>query len=1291
MGDMDASRTLLEMDVLLCDRDAFRQQKHTSDNPSSQQKLKKRLMRSKQILASRQKQELIYNFPENLPVSAALSQLSESIAEHQVTIVCGGTGSGKSTQIPKLLLQMGFGLHGQIAHTQPRRIAARALAQRIASETGSQLGSAIGSQVRFDKRVSDSTRLKLMTDGILLEEIRNDKLLKNYDAIIIDEVHERSSNIDFALGYIAKILPKRPELKLVLMSASVDNQALMSIFEANLVDVQGKQFPIVFDYRPIDPEEQSDAQAIDAAINELNDSEDVLVFLPGEREINEIERYLRGKAYPNTEILPLFSRLNASAQAKIFELSTQRRIILATNVAETSITIPGIRHVIDTGLARTSRYNPRSKLLELPIAEISQAAAKQRAGRCGREAPGRCIRLYAEENYEQREQFSKPEILRTNLASAILRCEALKLGELARFPLPDKPSPKLISDGINLLKEITALDRNNRITPLGKQISRLSADPRLARFLIAAGSVGQLADALTISAALTAGDCRLKPVDKREAADLAHEEFAHKDSDLLFFVNLWQHINDGFDSLSVGQKRKYCERKFLSWQRVQQWRDMRGQLEQQCRRLSLESAPAPPNYKKLHSAFITAFASLVGVKNRAGDYSGARGITFKIHPRSALIGKKPKFIVCLEMFETSARYAQVVAKIDAAWVQKAAPHLIKYSYSAPSWDKKTGRAVAMETQRIFGVKLGSDKKVSYVPIDAIHSRALFIRHGLVNGDLPKPVACVRHNRDYLKRLKKLEHKFRRAIAPDEDDLFEHYSSVLPDNVVTHKGYERWCGENPEHEKQMIFAADSELRDLQRRAKHEYPNRIRIGEFLFRANYLFDPMNPADGITFAIHENLLTRLKPDALDTLCPGLLLQKLTLLAKALPKNNRKKISPIAEFVNGVLALVSQIQAPGQDDKSLPAIFCRYYLEKTGEVLESSVLANAALPDYLEAHVRVICDGQQRSDAHTASAKKKSSQSFRFYRSLANALARETNALHENTHLDAESIHSHWCFGDVPREIPWQVDANTIIDYPGLRDRNVGVQLARFVSAADADFNHLHGVARLASMASGVKAKKRALAGFEQKNILLMCASLDLSAEDVGQIRKAAYAHALLSTTAPRTAGEFDDFLQISAAEVEQQTAKMSLAFAELIPQAYHVKKLLGGELATRWPEPLREVSMQLSELLNGEMLSYSNPEKLSNLPRYLTGIQRRLDRLQLDPNKDKQKMLLLQEPLALWRAVRQRADSEKPKLCELRYDVEELILSQFAPELSVSRKPSLKQVMQQLKKLNSSGDHGT
>ncbi|MEM7468485.1 MAG: ATP-dependent RNA helicase HrpA, partial [Pseudomonadota bacterium] len=1107
---------------------------------SQQAALRKTLERSRRCVRRRKQQVLDISYPSTLPVSAALDDIRASIHSHQITIVCSGTGSGKSTQIPKCCLDMGYGIRGQIGHTQPRRIAARSVAARIASELNVPVGSAVGSQVRFDKKFDDDTRLKVMTDGVLLEEIRHDKNLLQYDVLIIDEVHERSCNIDFLLGYLMRILPARPELKIILMSATADTDRLAAHLNGNVIDVPGKRFPVELRHQAFDDDELSVVEAIDGALRELAPKDDVLVFLPGEREINDSIRYLQSRGFSNTTFIPLYGRLSKHEQAKVFDSTPLRRVILATNVAETSITIPGVRHVIDTGTARIAVYNPRSKLLELPVAEISQAAAQQRAGRCGREAPGICVRLYSEENFLAREPYTRPEILRTSLASAILRAASLNLGDLRDFPLPDRPSEKLIKDGINLLKEIAAIEANLRVKPLGRLLARLPVDPRLGRFLLASCDVNQFEHAVTVVAAISVGDCRIRPADQRETADAKHAEFSHSDSDLMFYTNLISSLNGKFDSLSRRKQREFCRQNFLSYTRVMQWLDLRKQLIRQSKALKLNTVTAEFAYKAFHTAFLVGFASLVGVRKTDGNYLGAHGVTFKVHPRSSLVRRKPLFIACMERFETSARFADVVAKIDSKWLLKAAPHLIKHHDAEPSWDQKRGKVFAYRTYRLFGIELKCHKWIPYTNIDRARSRRVFIELALRSCQIDEVPGFLEYNRRQFALFVDLENKLRRQLTPSAQEVDDFYERRLPTGIATTKDLLNSLDSATDLDSRLRYQFDLSERALFDRAAARYPDKITAEDYRFPVSYLFDPASEADGMTVTVERPMLERLSDHAFESLCPGLLEEKLTAIVKTLPKAQRKLIAPLAEFVTLVVG-----ESVGE---SVQAALANCFRRKAGEALPADFVFDAQLPTHLIAHVCVI-DVNELTNNRDGTGPVLSVG--RFYSELAAAKKAE-NIRVTSTAAEAEgTVLTRWQLEDLPLIRQRQVGENALKDYQAFADRGDGVVIQRFPSEQVALITHRHGVARLAAIERGVKSRKRALPGFEGRDILLICAVLGISATDLAQCRKAAYAAVLKDIELPRTMKAYDAFIMSRGPEAEALAVELSLGLADALQSA--------------------------------------------------------------------------------------------------------------------------------------------
>ena len=710
----------------------------------------------------------ICEFDSNLPINQHIDAIKSALIENSVVVVCGETGSGKTTQLPKICLETGKGIEGVIGHTQPRRIAARSVAKRIADELHSELGKHVGYKIRHQDKTAEQTYIKLMTDGILLAEMQQDRYLNQYDTLIIDEAHERSLNIDFILGYLKQLLPKRPDLKIIITSATIDVKRFSEHFNnAPVIEVSGRSWPVDVIYRPEDEEESLERnEHILNAIKELSsfDMGDILVFMEGEGEIHETDKFLRKQGLSDTDILPLYSRLSSTRQNRIFAPHKRRHIVLATNVAETSLTIPAIRYVIDTGMARVSRYSYRSKVQRLPIEKISRAAAEQRKGRCGRTSDGICIRLYSEEDYLSRPEFTQPEILRTNLASVILQMKALKLGEIADFPFIEPPDKKFINDGLRILREINAINEKESLTLLGKKIARLPLDPRYARILIAANDFNCLNEILIIISALSIQDPRERPIDSAEKADQAHKQFVDEHSDFIWFINLWHFYHKQLKKLSQNKLRKLCQQNFLSYMRMREWLDIHRQLRHMCTELGLSINSEPAGYQNIHCAILAGMPSHVAFLSDKYEYTGARDIKLHLFPASGQFDKKPKWIVASELVETSRLFARNVARIDSQWLINTAKHLLKYEYSDACWESKSARVVALEKISLYGMTLIAGKKVNYGLVSPVESRAIFIRNALVEGDFVSGASFFKHNNHIIDEIKKLEIKTSGKVA-----------------------------------------------------------------------------------------------------------------------------------------------------------------------------------------------------------------------------------------------------------------------------------------------------------------------------------------------------------------------------------------------------------------------------------------------------------------------------------------------------------------------------------------------
>ncbi|HFF2758731.1 TPA: ATP-dependent RNA helicase HrpA, partial [Vibrio cholerae] len=884
------------------------------------------IAQSMMVVEQRKQQMPKIEYPALLPVSQKRDDIAQAIAHHQVVIVAGETGSGKTTQLPKICAELGRGKYGLIGHTQPRRLAARSVANRIAEEMETELGGFVGYKVRFTDQISDQTQIKLMTDGILLAEIQNDRFLNQYDTIIIDEAHERSLNIDFILGYLKQLLPRRPDLKVIITSATIDPERFSKHFSnAPIIEVSGRTYPVEVRYRPLagDDDSESDRDQLEGifqAVDELCDEGlgDILIFMNGEREIRDTADALSKRNLRDTEIVPLYARLSAGEQNKIFQPHAGRRIVLATNVAETSLTVPGIKYVIDPGTARISRYSYRTKVQRLPIEPISQASANQRKGRCGRTEEGICIRLYSEEDFLSRPEFTDPEILRTNLASVILQMTALGLGDIEAFPFVEAPDKRNIQDGVRLLEELGAIndqikDPKKRLTESGKQLARLPIDPRLARMVLEASKLGCLKEVMIIASALSIQDPRERPSDKQQSADDKHRRFNHEDSDFLTLVNLWHYIGQQQKALTSNQFRRQCKLDYLNYLRVREWQDVYTQLHQSTREMGFKLNDEPGSYHAVHSAILVGLLSHIGMKDQEkNEYHGARNARFNIFPASGLFKKQPKWVMSAELVETSKLWARVVAKIEPDWIEPLAKHLSKRSYSEPHWSKKNAAVMAYEKVMLYGIPIVPKRLVNYGTIDPVLSREIFIRSALVEGDWETKHAFFKQNRALLAEVEELEHKSRRRdILVDDEELFQFYDQRVGTEVVSGRHFDAWwktaSRKTPDllsFEKEMLFKGDaSHITDL------DYPNFWHQGNLKLKLSYQFEPGENSDGVTVHIPLPILNQVEPHGFDWQIPGLRHELVVSLIKSLPKTLRKNFVPAPNYADAFLARVTPFE----------------------------------------------------------------------------------------------------------------------------------------------------------------------------------------------------------------------------------------------------------------------------------------------------------------------------------------------------------------------------------------------
>ena len=1246
-------------ETLLADRDRFakraqalaRRLMQAAGSPprGALERLEREVEASAAIVAARRAAAPEIHVPAILPIAAALPAIGAHIAAHQVTIVCGATGSGKSTQLPKLCLDLGRGIAGRIGHTQPRRIAARTIAARIAAELGSGLGDLVGYQVRFEARLRPEARLKVMTDGILLQEIHHDHLLLGYDTLIIDEVHERSLNVDFLLGYLKRLLPRRPDLRLVLTSATIDAERFGAFFGgARVFDIPGTSHPVEVRHRePADADADLN-EAIVAAIEELDAERrgDVLVFLPGEREIAEAREVLLRRRWANTEVLPLYARLSARDQQRVFAAHAARHIVLATNVAETSLTVPGITHVVDSGLARIGSYSPRSKLQRLPVTRIAKASAAQRAGRCGRERPGVCIRLYAEADYAQRPAHTPPEIKRSNLAGVILRLGAQDLGTIEGFPFLDPPAPRAINDGYALLSELGAIDRDRRLLPVGRQMARLPLDPRLARMVIAAGPLGCLRDVLVIVAAIAVGDPREAPPEAREAAAAAHAAFADPRSDFLWYVNAWRWLEGDYRQAARRRQDALCRARFLAPRRVRDWIDTHAQIAAMAQALGFEAHEAPAAYGALHRALLTGLPTRIGKRDERGDYAGCRSLRFRLHPTSALRAKPPPWIVAGEIVETTMNYARLAARIDPAWIGEVAPQLVKRRHDAPAWDVEAGRVVSREEQSLLGLVLTHDRRVFVDEFDPPAARRLFIAEALVGGALGAMPAFLEHNRARQAEVARAEERTRRRdIVRDAAEISALYDARLPTEIASRKALLSWLRQLPARAETLCFTTAELTRPGATSLEAWlHPERLRTASGLELAlEYRFDPGGAADGVTAAIPLALLGRLDAAAGERLVPGLLGEKVAALLKGLPKIWRRHVSPLNEFASACTAALED--TPGPLPEALGAIVRRL----AGVAIPRECWDLAALPAHLsmrfsvrDAEGRELAAGRDLADLR---------------RRCAGAAGAAFAAAPWG--VEARS-RGGWTFGALPGEVTVRRAGLELVGHPALCTSGDEVVVSVFESAAAAAAAHREGIVALLRLSApaDMKALRKRVAG--RPRLGLHALALGLPAEFPQDLIAAAVRRGLPADP-PRDAPAFDALLDATRRDVAGRLQALLDDLAPQLAAAAELRARVEREVRPKSPVAAEDLTAQLARLFAPGFLD-AHATWLGHYPRYLRGMAKRAERLLVDPAKDDGKAAALAP-------IRKRLAARGAKVsAEVCFLLEELRISLFAPELKTA-----------------------
>ncbi len=1028
-------------------------------------------------------------YPAELPITAWHDELLAAIAEHQVLIVAGETGSGKSTQLPKLCIEAGRGVAGLIGHTQPRRIAARTIAERLASELNTSIGAAVGYSVRFDDRIGDDTLVRVMTDGILLAEIQRDPMLRRYDTLIVDEAHERSLNIDFILGYLRQLLPRRPDLMVIVTSATIDTARFANHFatdgvDAPVIEVTGRTYPVEVRYRPVG-DDRDQVQAIADAVAELEREGpgDVLVFLSGEREIHDTADALRGRNLRDTEVLPLYARLSSAEQHRIFQPHRARRIVLSTNVAETSLTVPGVRFVVDAGTARISRYSRRLKVQRLPIEPISEASANQRAGRCGRVAAGTCIRLYSEEDFAARPEFTEPEILRTNLASVILQMTAIGLGDVAAFPFVEPPDAAAIRDGYLLLEELAAIgpasdDGIRPLTSIGRRLARLPVDPRLGRMVLEADRHGCVREVLVIAAALSIQDPRERPVDERAQADASHRRFDVAGSDLLSLVALWDYLRAEQRARSSNQFRKLCRAEYLNYLRVREWQDLFSQLRRVAGDLGIRAGSEAGQPDHVHQSVMAGLLSHLGFRERdAREFRGARGAEFVIAPGSVLAKRPPRWVMAAELVETNRVWARRVAAIQPEWAERIAAHLVKRSYGEPRWDRRAGRAIATETVTLYGLPIVAGRTIGYDRVDKVAARDLFIRNALVFGDWDSQHRFLERNREFVTEVSELEARVRRGHLLDDDAVQDFYDGRIPLDVVSGRHFDRWWRDAATTNPELLELTADDLRDADGAVIRlaDYPDTWRAGELDLPLSYRFAPGEPLDGVTLRVPLTALNQVDEAALDWQIPGHRGELVQALVRTLPKDLRRALIPLADTAR---AAAQRLGPP-------TGRFVDALAKAVSEVSEVDVSGDdfdtSAVPAHLRMHVLVLDEHGKARDVDTDLAAIRARLASAAREAIADAVP-----LAERTGITS------WDLGAVPQIVDAEQAGHRVIGYPALLDDDESVSL-RILTNPDVQQRVMRGGVRrllLLSAAPSVGTAARRL----DENARLAIAASDVS-----------------------------------------------------------------------------------------------------------------------------------------------------------------------------------------------------
>ena len=1245
---------------------------------------------------------MLLSYPEELPISAAHDEILAAIRDNQVIVIAGETGSGKTTQLPKLCLELG---RSAIGHTQPRRIAARSVAERIAEELGVDLGAEVGYQVRFTDRSSRHTRLKVMTDGILLGELQRDRDLRRYDTLIIDEAHERSLTIDFILGYLKALLPRRPDLKVIITSATIDPDRFARHFTTDpahpvpVISVSGRTYPVEVRYRPLEGVDQVTG-ICEAALELWTErspgpgGQDILVFLSGEREIRDAAEALRGMDLPRTEILPLYSRLSAAEQHRVFQRSKNRRIVLATNVAETSITVPGIRYVVDTGTARISRYSQRTKVQRLPIEPISQASATQRSGRCGRLADGIAIRLYAHEDFEARPAFTEPEILRTSLAAVILQMTSLGLGDVARFPFIDPPDSRQVADGLRLLEELRAIStRPRRLTRYGRMLARLPIDPRLGRMLIEAGERGCTAEVLVIVAALSIQDVRERPSDQQAQADQAHARFkaSGRDtaSDFAATLALWRYLKKQQKALSSSAFRRMCRAEFLHYLRVREWQDLHAQLERACKEVRIDprqatAAPdAEPDWQRIHQSVLAGLLSHVGLRDeRTRDYLGARGARFSIQPGSALFRRQPDYVMAAELVETSRLWARTNAQIDPRWAEEIGAHLVKRTYAEPHWSSKEGAALARERVTLYGVPLVVDRRVHYGRINPEEARDLFIRHALVEGDWGTRHAFVRENEQVRARAEELEERSRRRdIVVSDEVIYEFYDRHIPPDVVSARHFDTWWKKASRTTPHLLSMSLEQLThdDTVAVSDSDYPLRWSQGEIDLSVGYQFNPGAVDDGVTVTIPVSILNQVSDADFDWQVPGLRGELVTALIKVLPKELRRNFVPAPDHAARVVPHLREGQGRLVDEVA------RVLRAETGVAVSGSDFEVTRLPD----HMRITFAITDARGAVLGRGKELDTLRER----LAPAVRAAATTVSASVGIERSGLTTwdlgHLADGRLPEETRTRIGGQEVVSYPALLDEGSSVRLTTLPDRREADAATRLGVRRLILL-NTTPPWKRVLARLSNTQKLALSHNPHGSIPALLEDCLAAAVDAIVTERLPgdgehhdpvvRTTAQFDEVLAAVKTHIATRVLLVVEEVEPVLTRAHDVRAILDKPRPASMAMTVADARAQLDGLIRPGFVAATGSEQLGQLLRYLSALQIRLERADESPTRDVQLQTGIDQVEAAYAdlldsltVTRARADDVRA----IAWMIEELRVGTFAQRLGTAYPVSAKRVM--------------